>query len=97
MIEAATQGDEEQIVKLLEGGRVNLHYKDWVSHFVPYIYDVCIQVYARLFVLLLFPPGILLKDGDTALHWASIGGHLDSVNVLLQYGANIHATDSVSL
>eukprot|EP01032_Pedospumella_encystans_P014073 gene14073-16182_t len=62
LIEAATQGDDEQIVKLLEGGRVNLHYKDW--------------------------------DGDTALHWASIGGHLESVNVLLQYGADIHAVDS---
>ena len=32
LIEAATQGDDEQIVKLLEGGRVNLHHKDWVNN-----------------------------------------------------------------
>ena len=42
---------------------------------------------------LLFP----LKDGDTALMWASQNGHLDIVAILVDHGADIHAVNEVCL
>eukprot|EP00005_Dracoamoeba_jomungandri_P005949 CAMPEP_0174260660 /NCGR_PEP_ID=MMETSP0439-20130205/10193_1 /TAXON_ID=0 /ORGANISM="Stereomyxa ramosa, Strain Chinc5" /LENGTH=155 /DNA_ID=CAMNT_0015344951 /DNA_START=49 /DNA_END=516 /DNA_ORIENTATION=+ len=30
--------------------------------------------------------------GNTALHWAASGGHVDAIDWLLEKGANIHAT-----
>jgi ankyrin repeat protein len=37
------------------------------------------------------------KEGFTALHFASFKGHLDSINSLLQAGANFHALTATKL
>jgi hypothetical protein len=37
------------------------------------------------------------QDDKTALHLASDGGHLETVSLLLKWGADIHAKDTVSL
>ena len=39
----------------------------------------------------------LLQDGETALLWASSGGHLDVVRLVLAQGANVNLQDRVSL
>ena len=35
------------------------------------------------------------KDGVTALHRAAMGGHVDAVRVLLKYGADVDAVDTM--
>jgi ankyrin repeat protein len=42
-----------------------------------------------------FDPEIKDKDSVTPLHRAAMGGHADAVRVLLQYGANVNATDGM--
>ena len=37
-----------------------------------------------------------LQHGETALHMAASGGHLEIVKYLHEKGSNIHATDKVS-
>jgi hypothetical protein len=39
-------------------------------------------------------PGAKLKHhGQTGLHWAALGGHVETVKVLLEHGARVDATD----
>jgi len=42
-----------------------------------------------------FDPRVRDKDGVTALHRAAMGGHVDAVRVLLQYGADVDAVDGM--
>jgi ankyrin repeat protein len=42
-----------------------------------------------------FDPETKDKDSVTPLHRAAMGGHADAVRVLLQYGANVNATDDM--
>lgn len=39
---------------------------------------------------------LLFKDGQTALHTASLKGHAETASVLIAYGANIDVHDEVS-
>ena len=36
-----------------------------------------------------------VQDGMTALHWASRNGHVETVSLLLDKGADIHAVNKV--
>ena len=38
-----------------------------------------------------------VQDGDTALHWASYNGHKDTVELLVQKGAQVDSKNNVSI
>ena len=38
-----------------------------------------------------------VQDGNTALHWASLKGHKDTVEVLVQKGAQVDSKNNVSI
>ena len=44
-----------------------------------------------------FMPLFVLQEQDTALHFASDGGHLPVVQALLDRGANVRAQNRVSV
>lgn len=39
----------------------------------------------------------MVQDGGTALHCAALQGHSDAVRTLIDFGANVHLMDNVSL
>ena len=47
--------------------------------------------------LLPCPSSVITQSGRTALHWASIFGHIDVIILLLDRGASIDAKDDVSV
>ena len=38
----------------------------------------------------------MLQDKKTPLHWASEGGHIDTVTTLLAHGGDVEAQDKVN-
>ena len=41
--------------------------------------------------------GVLLQDGNTALHSAAYGGHLEAIELLVSKNADVQSKDNVSL
>ena len=45
--------------------------------------------------MLAYFPCLTLQDGDTAIHFAAEGGNKNMVDLLLNHGADINATNKV--
>ena len=51
----------------------------------------------RIFHNLVSPFPLLPQVSKTPLHWASQGGHSDTVRTLIELGANVHSVDEASI
>jgi len=92
----ARSGKFEELLAIAEVDASVLGFRDADNH--GFIHWAALNGAAEFIEKILadgWPVDLRAKNGQTALMWAALKGHIKVMNILIKYGADIHAEDSL--
>jgi ankyrin repeat protein len=91
-----TDGKLQCDVNMANGGKLNTALHEVIGYTnVPLLHDLCYKGDTAAVVDVVYESDVNMQDRDgcTAMHWACVSGHLDTVKVLLSVFADTDITD----